>query len=417
MKVLIVNTSEKTGGAAIAANRLTEALINNGVSAKMLVMEKESDNIFVASIGGWLKKSWNFAFERLVIWVNNLFSRNNLFTVSIANTGIDITKSTEFQEADIIHLHWINQGFLSLRVIKKILKSGKPVVWTMHDMWELTAICHHAYECDRYETKCRECQFLRFPGKNDLAHRVFSKKIKAMDGKLTYVAVSKWLAERALRSKMVGKNVVKVIPNSISLSRFPIKDKIESRDHFNIGGNKKIVVFGAARIDAPIKGFEYLKQALRIITERKPEMATDMLLMVFGGCKDETVLEDIAIQSVWLGKINGESELAKLYSAADVAVSSSLYETFGQTLIEAQACGCMPVSFAGSGQQDIIEHKHTGYLAEYKSAEDLANGILWAFDAEVKRTELRKNVMKNFSQSVVANQYIKLYNEISGLQA
>lgn len=417
MKVLIVNTSEKTGGAAIAANRLTEALINNGVSAKMLVMEKESDNIFVASIGGWLKKSWNFAFERLVIWVNNLFSRNNLFTVSIANTGIDITKSTEFQEADIIHLHWINQGFLSLRVIKKILKSGKPVVWTMHDMWELTAICHHAYECDRYETECRVCQFLRFPGKNDLAHRVFSKKIKAMDGKVTYVAVSKWLAERALKSKMVGKNVVKVIPNSISLSRFPIKDKIESRDHFNIGGNKKIVVFGAARIDAPIKGFEYLKQALRIITERKPEMATDMLLMVFGGCKDETVLEDIAIQSVWLGKINGESELAKLYSAADVAVSSSLYETFGQTLIEAQACGCMPVSFAGSGQQDIIEHKHTGYLAEYKSAEDLANGILWAFDAEVKRTELRKNVMKNFSQSVVANQYIKLYNEISGLQA
>lgn len=131
-------------------------------------------------------------------------------------------------------------------------------------------------------------------------------------------------------------------------------------------------MFGAARIDAPIKGFEYLKQALRIIAERKPEMVADMLLMVFGGCKDETVLEDIAIQSVWLGKINGESELAKLYSAADVAVSSSLYETFGQTLIEAQACGCMPVSFAGSGQQDIIEHKHTGYLAEYKSAEDLA---------------------------------------------
>lgn len=177
------------------------------------------------------------------------------------------------------------------------------------------------------------------------------------------------------------------------------------------------MVFGAARIDAPIKGFEYLKQALRIIAERKPEMVADMLLMVFGGCKDETVLEGIAIQSVWLGKINGESELAKLYSAADVAVSSSLYETFGQTLIEAQACGCMPVSFAGSGQQDIIEHKHTGYLAEYKSAEDLANGILWAFDADVKRTELRKNVMKNFSQSVVANQYIKLYNEISGLQA
>ena len=101
MKVLIVNTSEKTGGAALAASRLTEALINNGVSAKMLVMEKESDNIFVASIGGWLKKSWNFAFERLVIWVNNLFSRNNLFTVSIANTGIDIIVSSPFSDPSV----------------------------------------------------------------------------------------------------------------------------------------------------------------------------------------------------------------------------------------------------------------------------------------------------------------------------
>ena len=61
--------------------------------------------------------------------------------------GTDITSLPEFQQADVIHLHWINQGMLSLKNIEKILASGKPVVWTMHDMWPCTGICHHAREC------------------------------------------------------------------------------------------------------------------------------------------------------------------------------------------------------------------------------------------------------------------------------
>ena len=53
MRVLIINTSERIGGAAIAANRLMDALRNNGIQAKMLVRDKQTDNITV--IG--LKKS------------------------------------------------------------------------------------------------------------------------------------------------------------------------------------------------------------------------------------------------------------------------------------------------------------------------------------------------------------------------
>lgn len=413
MRVLIVNTSESTGGAAIAASRLTEALVNNGVSAKMLVMEKNSSRVYVASLNGWLKKSWCFAYERFVIWVNNLFSRKNLFTVSIANTGFDITRTQEFREADIIHLNWINQGMLSLCGIRKILQSGKPVVWTMHDMWELSAICHYTYDCMNFKDECRNCHFLRFPGKRDLANRVFRMKRKAMQGDAVYVAVSNWLAESAKASKMLVGKRVEVIPNSISLSKFGIRSKIDSRDYFKIGGDKKVIVFGAARIDTPIKGFEYLKKALAILAARKGAAKDVLTLVVFGGCKDESILEDMPVPYTWLGRVNGEKELSLLYSAADVVVSSSLYETFGQTLIEAQACGCVPVSFDNSGQTDIITHKENGYLAKYKSVEDLADGIEWALSAGIRREDLRRGVVRRFSESVVANQYIKLYNEIT----
>ena len=158
MRVLIVNTSERTGGAAVAANRIMEALNNNGVKAKMLVRDKETEQITVASIGNHMLQQWRFLWERFVVFCHLHFSRKHLFDIDIANTGADITTTREFKEADLIHIHWINQGFLSLRSIRKILDSGKPVVWTMHDVWPATAICHLTMNCRRFVSRCQGCR-------------------------------------------------------------------------------------------------------------------------------------------------------------------------------------------------------------------------------------------------------------------
>ena len=138
MRVLLINTSERIGGAAVAASRLMESLKNNGIKAKLLVRDKQTDRITVVSLSHNWRMVWKFVWERIVIWKANRFKRDNIFAVDIANTGTDITTLPEFQQADIIHLHWINQGMLSLKNIENILASGKPVVWTMHDMWPCT---------------------------------------------------------------------------------------------------------------------------------------------------------------------------------------------------------------------------------------------------------------------------------------
>ena len=411
MRVLIVNTSERTGGAAVAARRLTEALINNGVKAKMLVMEKQTDEIYVVGDHHWLRNEFNFVWERFVIWMNNLFSRRNLFKVSIANTGIDITKTREFQEADVIHLHWINQGFLSLRSIRKILHSGKPVVWTMHDMWPMTAICHHSYECDNYKSHCSHCLFLRMPGSHDLSARLFQKKQKLFcDAELKFVAVSNWLADRARKSALIGTKDITVIPNSISLSHFSMIDRSDARSALHLAA-QHVVAFGAARIDDDIKGLSYLLKALRIVNESRSSKSGNLHLLLFGGIKDERVLEQVPVSYTYLGYVNDSHQMSLIYSASNVVISSSLYETFGQTLIEAQACGCIPVAFGNSGQADIITHKVNGYLADYLSVDSLAEGIRWALETEVKQSVLRNNVLVHYTESVVALKYTEVYNE------
>lgn len=400
MKVLLINTSERTGGAAIAAGRLMNALQRKGIDAQLLVG----------------RKTTNFLYERVVIWLNNLFSRKNLFKVSIANAGTDITALPQFREADVIHLHWINQGMLSVGGLKKILQSGKKVVWTLHDMWPCTGICHHAYTCTRYEQACGNCPFLRFPRKHDLSHRVWKQKQNAYNVQpFRVVAVSSWLAAKVKSSNLLGNHPVAVIPNTLSAELFRIKDKSECRKELNLCADRYTIAFGAARLNDPIKGLSLLEEALHYLVNNKIIESQRLQVLLFGGWKGSLEqMQRIPVAYSYRPNVPPE-ELSTLYSAADVVVSSSLYETFGQTLIEAQACGCVPVSFDNSGQTDIIRHKQNGYLARYLSVEDLAEGIRWAAVEAPKvlsAEERRAEVLERFSEEGVAEQYIELYKNL-----
>ena len=178
-----------------------------------------------------------------------------------------------------------------------------------------------------------------------------------------------------------------------------------------------VVAFGAARIDDSIKGFGYLTEALRLLTTSGQYAAKDFHLLLFGQVRDTTVLDILPVPYTYLGFVDDVYRLSQVYSAANATVSSSLYETFGQTLIEAMACGCLPVSFDGSGQTDIITHEKNGYLARRLSAENLADGMEWAMKKSESEgitlsKELRRSVVRRYGESVVANQYLNLYQSI-----
>ena len=221
MRVLIINTSERIGGAAIAANRLMEALKGKGIKAKMLVRDKQTDQVTVVPLKKSWRHIWQFVWERVIIWKANHFKKHNLFAVDIASMGTDITSLPEFQQADVIHLHWINQGMLSLKDIQKIIDSGKPVVWTMHDMWPITGICHHAQDCTKYQTQCHTCPLLYKGSKHDLSYQVFLKKQKLYKkANITFVACSQWLEELARHSVLALGHSVTNIPNPINTNLF-----------------------------------------------------------------------------------------------------------------------------------------------------------------------------------------------------
>ena len=226
-----------------------------------------------------------------------------------------------------------------------------------------------------------------------------------------FVAVSSWLAHLAGESSLLHTQPIHIIPNALPSSLFSLKDRNKSRKLLGLPDNKKILVFGAVRIDDPRKGLNQLNNALQNIINKGFFKQNQLHMALFGGVKDSSVLKNIPIGYTQLGFLS-QQKISSLYSAGNIAVVPSLYETFGQTIIEAQACGCTPVAFTGSGQTDIIKHKENGYLAENQSIEDLEKGIIWALNNEVCPSQLHKEAIGRFSEDVVAEHYIKLYKQL-----
>lgn len=413
MRVLIVNTSEKTGGAAVAANRLMEALINNGVKAKMLVRDKQTDCLTVVSAGDGWRQRWHFLWERWRIFMAMHFSKTHLFEADIANVGTDITTLPEFKEADIIHLHWINQGFLSLNGIQKILSSGKPVVWTMHDIWPATAICHYARGCCRYQNKCESCPLLPRRSVSDLSAVVWRRKNEILRKyHISFVACSRWLEGEAKKSALLKGQHVTNIPNPINSHVFCPSDKQQAREALGLPLDKHVILFVSQRVTDKRKGLDYLVEAVNRMAVQDSSLKDNTAIAVLGGHSEE-VADLLPLPVFPLGYVSDESKIVKVYNAADVFVLPSLEDNLPNTIMEAMACGVPCVGFNIGGIPEMIGHLKSGYVAKAADADDLARGIKWVLDfkGEELSKEARRKVLNSYSQQSVAIKYIELYQE------
>jgi len=412
MRVLIVNTSERIGGAAIAATRLMEALKRNGVKAKMVVRDKQTDHLTVISVGSRWLQPVRFCWERLVIFMANKFSRRNLFQLDIANTGTDITTLDEFQRADVIHLHWVNQGYLSLNDIKKIMTSGKRVVITMHDQWYFTGVCHYSGDCEKYKTQCHHCELMNGTLFGDFAKQVFEKK-KAIysNTKLTFIGCSKWIADLARTSALTEGHKVINIPNAIDTELFQPVDKAKARENFNLPSDKRLLLFGSQRITDERKGFSLLVEALEIIKKEHSDLADQIELIVVGG-DSEKVKGMVPFRTHSISYVSSPRKMVELYSAADIYVTPSLQDNLPNTIVESMACGIPCVGFKVGGIPEMIDHQQDGYVAEYKDSSDFAKGILWTLAPERYSAlceAARSKALHTYSQSAVAQKYIEAY--------
>jgi glycosyltransferase involved in cell wall biosynthesis len=416
LKVIHLSSSDYNGGAAIAAKRIVIAQrLLPELDSKLLVqIKRNKDNFIISSNSSTANKilsSIRQVADELSIRLLSVQSRGR-FTFPF--WGEDVSNDVNLKEADIINLHWINGGFLSLKSLVKLAALNKPVVWTLHDMWAFTGGCHYASECNRFFDHCSNCPSLLLKSERDFSYKIYDSKLELYRQlNLTFITCSNWLAEEASKSSLLKNKKVFVIPNPLRTEIFkPINQKI-ARERLELPIDKKIILIGAMNLKDERKGFWLLIEALNIFKSIK--LHVDIELVVFGKLNDES-LQKIPIKIHQLGKLKSEDEIIYAYNSADVYLAPSLQDNLPNTVMEAMACGTPVVAFNVGGIPDMVDDGINGFLATLKSSEELAKSIeLILSDEELsKRFSLaaREKVIKNFDEKLISEKYFEVYKSL-----
>ncbi|MBK9532206.1 MAG: glycosyltransferase [Chitinophagaceae bacterium] len=325
--------------------------------------------------------------------------------------GSNVAKLEEVKNADFIYIHWALKGLLNFRSIKQVAGLNKPVIIFLHDMWNITGGCHHSFTCEKYKTEgCNNCPV--FPGdkKNDLSAKEFKKKLRvyAKFNNLYFVSPSRWLYDCAKASLLTKDKPVFYIPNILDNTLFKPADKTAAKQLLNIEAGETVLAFGAISVNSPYKGWTYLQKALELLKQDEP--LKNISVLIFGSEYNKEIADSIPFKTRFMGYLKDEYSTALVYNAADVFIAPSLAEAFGYVVMEALSCGTPVVGFNVGGIPDLISHKENGYLAKYKDANDVSEGIKFCL-----QHKLKGYLLPGIDPAVTINSHLSLFEHIKKL--
>lgn len=421
MKIIHLSTFDIAGGAARAAYRLHEGLLKIGEESQVLSLYKTSSDNHVLEYS--LDKSQNNPDFNYCNYIQNYYINDNRTPISntlfsLGYSGFNIAELESIINSDIINLHWITSGFLSPLTVKKILDLGKPVVWTLHDMWSFTGGCHYTAGCQGYESNCLNCLQLS-EDIFKLPYHLLQEKIEYFNHpNLTIVTPSQWLAKCAKKSSTFQNHRIEVIPYSLDTDIFQPIDKLEAKKSLNLNPDDIILLVGAVTGKEKRKGFLELINSLKLCQNNHlfAELTKSNIVKIccFGEPNDQ--FQNLGITVISLGKINSDQELSLIYSAADIFILPSLEDNFPNTMLESMSCGTPVIAFDIGGIPDLIKDKVSGIIIPYNNIELMSEKIIQLISDKRLCARMGKKsreiITNNYHLSVQANNYLQLYQEL-----
>lgn len=413
-KILHISTSDK-GGAATACLRLHIGMLKMGISSKMLVLDKHShSNPEIYQFWEYknyrkIGKAYNFFKRHILPYLNERKLKGKpqeyeIFT--FPNSLFDITIHPLYEEADIIHIHFV-ADFLNWNTFFR--KNKKPIIWTLHDMNPFTGGCHYSAGCKKFTEDCSNCPQLKNAKNDNLSKRILEQKQRLikLQNDLKVISPSNWLKQLAEESLVFKNTKIFQIPHGVDKNIFKPHNRKFARELFGLPNDKFILLFAPDDFQRKNKGMDFIPDILKKLIQK------DELLLCLVGKNTNLYNLDFP-NTLKLGYINNEQMMGLAYSAADLTLVPSREEAFSLTSLESLACGTPVIAFKSTGPDDIIIHRKTGWLAENYSTDDFTEGILWFIENpdELKKASefADKYTTENFGIEKQVERYIKIYN-------
>lgn len=339
--VVHVNTKGRSGGAAQMARRLSAGLNESGLVHSALATGRDCAEDDIAISNG--------------IEVLGAVVACRLLGVEGNGNWLGITKMLKAtKRADVMHYHNLHGYYVNVPSLIAASR-GKPLVWTLHDMWPITGRCAYAGTCGKWQTGCGDCPDLkRYPATlTDRSRGMWLRKSQwwgALDPRSTVVVTpSKWL-QRHLDGSMLSTFRSEVIPNAVDevFFRAGVSGQ-KSRNSVMRGelGSAIRCLVVASEVCDPRKG---VIPFLREVMESKLPIS---VCVVGGRAGCLKPFRNVGRVSV-LGQVGSRIELARLYRENHLTVVPSLDDNLPTTVYESMACGTPVVAFSTGGIPEQI---------------------------------------------------------------
>ena len=307
---------------------------------------------------------------------------------------------------DIIHLHNLHSNFINLRMLFRYIQKNRiALVWTLHDCWPFTGHCTY-FEmagCYKWKSKCRKCpQYRKYPeaSLDDAAfmHR-WKRKYFTLPEQAVIVTPSAWLADLTKQS-FLKKYSVSVIHNGIDLKIFhPVPSDFRQKYHLE----NKIIILGVAFSWGYRKGLDIFVR----LAEKLPEQYQIVLAGITE--QDRKSLPD---NIVTIELTNTISDLAPIYSAADIFLNPTREDNFPTTHLESLACGTPVITFRAGGAPESIDD-FCGAVVEKEDIDGLVHAVKRLTDQKIPAESCTRQALL-FDLEKQAQQYLSLYRNIAG---
>lgn len=217
---------------------------------------------------------------------------------------------------------------------------------------------------------------------------------------------------------------IDIVPPGVDLDRFKPLDKYQARDYIGVPPTDKMILF-VGRIQ-PLKGIDILMRALAQVRRREPELAKNICVSIIGGDPNpdsdieqreferlETLRRELGIGDLvtFLGA-KDQDTLVYYYSAAEMVVMPSHYESFGMVAIEAMGCGTPVIASDVGGLSFSIEDGFNGYLVPGSDYKALADKIVLLLKYRTLREQLSEQAqawVKRYSWHHIADEIQEVF--------
>ena len=398
-KILIINTTLNTGGAARIAKNLFEKVNENFEIYFAYGRGKKEDGKYYFKFGNKIE-------TLLHVFLVRFFGLEGFGSYYSTKKLINFIKKEKF---DLIHLHNLHGYYLNFfTLIRFIQRENISVIWTLHDEWATTWLPAYTADCGDCISCKQTCHNKNVYPKNYFPiFRGFMmrEKVKLFSNNWNpkLVCPSEWLRSK-INLSYLNKISVDVIYNGIDTNLFkPTLDKKKLRIKHKLPLDKKIVLFAAANFNDERKGISHIVNAAKKLKNK------DYLFVGVGSGKIE-LCNNIEV----MGYVKDKNKLAELYSLSDLFCFASSAETFLLTVAEALSCGVPVVGYEIPVVLEIFSGS-VGLLVKKDDQSSLADSIDLLLENNQKRLEMgeegRKIIVSKYSQDIFYKKYFDLYNK------